>query len=273
MASLLTISGDKKDKEKDPKSILYMHECEEMGIRILPPDINESMDDWTPIPNHDPNQTGLGHIRYGIASIAGVSAKDLEIIKNHRPFTSFSDFLDKNMTMKLNKTKVVALIKSGCFDRFNGPKRNELLRQYYDYRGDTAIMQQIPGKTLKRDIIAYEREVLNMSVSVKSKWEMVADETEGCTVTAVIKELNPFKAKGTGKEHLKMIIETAEDEIQTLVFNKTYMKEIDNLKIGVKLRITGNKSGTDLIANRIVYLTKENEQFDFVTNDQYEVAN
>ncbi|NDF10452.1 MAG: DNA polymerase III subunit alpha [Actinobacteria bacterium] len=83
MAALLTSVRDDKDK-----SAQYLNECRRMGIKVLPPDVNESFADYTPI-NSD--------IRFGLAAIRNVGENVVASIAKNRSekgrYTSFSDFL------------------------------------------------------------------------------------------------------------------------------------------------------------------------------------
>lgn len=248
MAALLTVAEGKKDKHGDPKTIKYMRECEEMGIKILPPDINQSNAVWTPVD---------GSIRYGLAAIVGVSPPDAKIINAARPFTSFDQFL--GLRLKLNKIKMQALIKSGAFDSMNS-NRNLLLRQYFMFRDED--VSDMPAKTTKKDIIAYERELLGTTVSVKSRWQGIPDGKENIQMTGILVKVEPFKAKGTGKEHCRFTIETAEDEINGLVFNKTFLPIKDELQVGRRVTIVGNKSKEDYLANKVTFKTDEMEKWE-----------
>jgi DNA polymerase-3 subunit alpha len=234
-----------------------------MGIRILPPDINESNVSWTPIPNRDPDQKGIGLIRYGLGSIAGISADTVAEIVVKRPFNSVEEMLFCVNKTKINKSKVEALIKSGCFDRVMNPNRYLHWRNYLTSRGEP--VDDIPAKTLKRDILQFEKQYLGASVSVKSRWEQVPDGKENVSVTGIIQNVEPFVAKKTGVEHCRMMIETAEDEITVLVFNKLWRQHYADLQVGRKVQIRGNKSKTDLIANHIAYISQaiENWEVDF----------
>ncbi|SFJ65015.1 DNA polymerase-3 subunit alpha [Paenibacillus sp. UNC496MF] len=263
MAALLTISEGKKDKNGNPKSVGYMHECEEMGIRILPPDINQSNASWTPIPNTDPNMKGKGLIRYGLGSIAGISGDSVIEITNKRPYDNLEHMLFQVNRSKVNKTKVEALIKSGCFDSTMNPNRYLHWRTYIGSRGEA--YEDIPAKTMKRDILAFEKEYLGASVSVKSRWEMIPDGKEDVSMTGIVQKVEPFKAKKTGTEHCRIMIETAEDEVNVMVFNKLWKDHYADLQVGRKVQIRGNKSKMDLLADKITYVTQaiENWEVDF----------
>jgi len=250
MAALLTTSeGAKKDDV--PRSVIYMKECEEMGISILPPDINHSNDSWTPIPARE-GEEGKGKILYGLASIAGVSSKDVDVISKGRPFNDFDDFLVRNDSMKLNKTKVSNLIKSGSFDTLYN-NRYLLLRRYFERRGDASYME-IPAKTSKRDIIAFEREMLGTNVSVRSRWDTIEDGKKNVAFTGHITESKPFTAKSSGKVTGKARMETAEDDLSLVIFNKIWKKHESEFMIGRKIRVSGSRSGNDLIVDSITYV-------------------
>jgi DNA polymerase-3 subunit alpha len=87
MAALLTSVRDDKDK-----SALYLSECRRMGIKVLPPDVNESNVEYTPRGED---------IRFGLAAIRNVGEGVVNLIKKAREdkgrFDSFGDFLAKLM--------------------------------------------------------------------------------------------------------------------------------------------------------------------------------
>ena len=92
----------------------YTNECGKYGIRVLPPDINESE------MNFHASETGRGgHIRYGLLALKNVGEAFLRAILRERarkPFVSFEDFLERLSGHDLNKRQVEALIKAGAFD-------------------------------------------------------------------------------------------------------------------------------------------------------------
>ncbi len=99
-----------------PKMAEYTAECARYGIRVLPPDINESQ------MNFHASRTGRGgDIRYGLLALKNVGEAFLRAIlaeRRRKPFTSFEDFLDRLAGQDLNKRQVEALIKAGAFDGF-----------------------------------------------------------------------------------------------------------------------------------------------------------
>jgi len=116
MAALLSSVEGNTDK-----LAAYIGECREMGIQVLPPDINESEVEFTPV--------GEGTIRFGLAAIKHVGRAAVEAILEARrpgPFTSFFDFCQRLDPERVNRETVECLIKAGAFDRF-GPSRKALL--------------------------------------------------------------------------------------------------------------------------------------------------
>jgi len=250
MAALLTISEGKKDKNNENKNIRYMKECEQIGIKILPPDINQSKNSWTPIPYDKHDNNGIGAIRLGLTGIAGISKETVENILIGQPYHSMIEFLEKTNPSKVNKSKVINLIKSGAFDCID-TNRNKLLREFIAIKEED-YEETIPVNTTKKHIIQYERELLGMSLTYKSRWETIEDGKDNIQFTGILTEVNPFISK-KGQEHCRAKIETAEDEIQCLIFNKKWLNHQSYLINGRKVTFKGQKSGDSLIVNSIAY--------------------
>ncbi len=184
MAAQLTSIGDNKDK-----SAIYLAECRRMGIKVLPPDINES---------------GLyfaaagSDIRFGLGAIRNVGANVVQSIiatrKKKGRFTSFTDFLEKAELVCCNKRTIESLIKAGAFDSFGhtrlslnqvheeavdavtGLKRQEAIGQFDlfgSYSGTATQADNSPLAHLalrneewpRKDLLMHEREMLGLYVS------------------------------------------------------------------------------------------------------------
>ena len=179
MAALLTSVRDDKDK-----SALYLSECRRMGIKVLPPDVNESNVEYTPIGSD---------IRFGLAAIRNVGEGVVNLIKQAREskgrFTSFGDFLAKVDGAVCNKKTIESLIKAGAFDSLNATrkglmaihltaidsvseaKRAEAIGQFdlfgeVSESGISAVELDIPKEEWdKSTLLNYEREMLGLYVS------------------------------------------------------------------------------------------------------------
>src|SRR3989344_3350755 len=117
MASVLT--SERTDVER---IALLIEECRKMDIEVLPPNINESLKNFTVVPDQK-------KIRFGLLAIKSVGANIIDAIVNERKtngsFNSISDFVSRVNSKDLNKKSMEALIKSGAFDEFT--ERNQLL--------------------------------------------------------------------------------------------------------------------------------------------------
>ena len=115
MAALLT-----EDMGSQDKTIKNIAECKEMGIPILPPDINESQVDFAVVGDS---------IRFGLAAVKNVGIKAVEAIVDERerngPFTSLTEFCRRVDKSKVNKRVLEGLIQCGAFD-FTGVFRSRL---------------------------------------------------------------------------------------------------------------------------------------------------
>jgi len=119
MAALMTSVLDSAGKISG-----YIAECKELGIPVLPPDINHSEDNFTV--EGDAIRFGLGAVKnVGRSLIRAMSAKRAE----GGPFRSLEDFLQRMGEGELNKRAVENFIKCGAMDSF-GYHRSELLAVY-----------------------------------------------------------------------------------------------------------------------------------------------
>ena len=122
MAAVLTSVRDDKDK-----SALYLNECRRMGIKVLPPDVNESTANFTAVGTD---------IRFGLAAIRNVGHNVVEAIVTARQdkgrFVSFEDFLRKSPAVVCNKRTIESLIKGGSFDSLQHTRQG-LLRVHEAY--------------------------------------------------------------------------------------------------------------------------------------------
>ncbi len=96
---------------------LFVQETKEMGIEILPPDINESFETFTVVPN-----TQKPKIRFGLSAVKNVGENIVAIIieerKNGGKFTDCGNFIERIGHKDLNKKSIEALIKCGALDLF-----------------------------------------------------------------------------------------------------------------------------------------------------------
>ncbi len=119
MAALLTSEKGNRDKV-----IKHISVCKEMGINVLPPDINQSVLDFS---------VDGGNIRFGLAAVKNVGESAIESIIESRDkdgsFKSFLDFCSRVDLRKINKRVVESLIKCGAFDSL-GYRRRQLMENF-----------------------------------------------------------------------------------------------------------------------------------------------
>lgn len=119
MAAVMTAeSGDVE------KVAVMIHECKNMKIPVLPPNINESFGGFTCLPKDEGVFVDQDHksarIRFGLYTIKNLGTDIADAIieerKKNGAYKSITDFLDRIKHKNLNKKSMEALIKSGCFD-------------------------------------------------------------------------------------------------------------------------------------------------------------
>ncbi|MBS3812206.1 DNA polymerase III subunit alpha [Candidatus Bipolaricaulota bacterium] len=110
MSSLLTSVGGNEDKVEK-----YIKDCEDMGIKVLPPDVNESYLEFSPTPD--------GNIRFGLEAVKYVGSEPARAIVESRG-EGYSSFLGlcQRVGGSLNKEALESLIRVGAFDRFGTRK-------------------------------------------------------------------------------------------------------------------------------------------------------
>jgi DNA polymerase-3 subunit alpha len=255
MAALLTSVRDDKDK-----SAIYLNECRRMGIKVLPPDVNESDANFTPVGTD---------IRFGLTAIRNVGGNVVAGMVAAREeqgrFTDFADFMAKVPVPVCNKRVLESLVKAGAFDsmgytrRALSAKHEEAADQYIDLKRNEAIGQdslfgdldgdgfdaialQVPSLTEwdKRTLLAHERDMLGLYVSdhplnglehVLAKasdvtiGQLVTDEDrpEGSVVTvAGLVTSVVRKTTKKGDVYAVVTLEDLEGAINVMVFPRDY---------------------------------------------------
>jgi len=117
MAALLTSETGNTDK-----LLFYINACRDEGIKILPPDVNESFTSFSVVGDHE--------IRFGLAAVKNVGEAAVEAMITARnaggPFTTLDNFCERVDSRKVNKRVIESLIKCGAFD-WTGVHRAQLL--------------------------------------------------------------------------------------------------------------------------------------------------
>ncbi len=266
MAALLTSISDNKDKVRR-----FIGECRRMGIKVLPPDINESNSEFTPV--RDSLRFGLSAIRnLGTGAIAGI-IQEREI---NGPFKSLLDFCDRVDSSVLNKKTLESLIKSGAFDSF-GLTRNHMLKAYDTvaeiamdkkrlrgegqfslFEGEEALqlpeMEEITEELPRDQLLSYEKEMLGLYVtdhplmqfkSILSKYidcdiERLAECEDGDIkwVGGIINKVTKVLTR-KGDIMARIILEDLTGEVEVTIFPQTFAQFKDIIMEDLVLCVKG----------------------------------
>ena len=278
MAAL--ISSVMSTKDRVP---FYVNACNELGIEVLPPDVNESMTDFAVVG---------GKIRFGLNAVKGVGEGACRSIIAAReadgPFESIWDFAERVDPSVSNKRVLEALVKCGALP---GSRKAALevledaVRLGQQYQADRlagqgsifdlAPIEEIPRKhpTLSTDefdkgeLLRLEKEVLGLYVSehplsgIREQLRRKSDATIGeldrrrdgevVTVGGIVAALRHMTTK-RGDAMVFLRLEDVTGGVETVVFNSTYDKArelctTDRILI-VKARIDRKEGETKLVA-------------------------
>ena len=257
MAALLTSVGDSKDK-----MAVYLAECRRMGIRVLPPDVNESIGFFAAVGED---------IRFGLGAVRNVGTNVVEGIRAARDekgaFESFHDFLRKVPMHVANKRTIESLIKAGALDSLGSSRR--ALMEIHEDAVESAVSDkraaangqvgfdfdslwdepqaatQVPDRPEwgKREKLAFEREMLGLYVSdhplaglelqlAKHASTSIADLLEsettqdGDTVTlaGLVTSVQHRVARASGNAYGMIQLEDFSGEVTVMFMGKAYQE-------------------------------------------------
>ena len=279
MAALLTSVGDSKDK-----MALYLNECRRMGIKVLPPDVSQSIKYFAAVGED---------IRFGLGAVRNVGSNVVDGIVDSRdegPFSSFHDFLGRVPLHVANKRTVESLIKAGAFDSM-GDTRRALMEIHEDateaavdakrnaaqgaigFDFDSlydAAEEVMPAKVperpewTKKDKLAFEREMLGLyvsdhplaglevalakhastSINALTASEDVQDGDQ-VTVAGLVTSVQHRVAKASGNPYGMITVEDFSGEITVMFMGKTYLEFQYSLQADSILVVRGRVSKRD----------------------------
>ncbi|MEA1940439.1 MAG: DNA polymerase III subunit alpha, partial [Candidatus Caldatribacteriota bacterium] len=280
MASLLTSIMGINDKVA-----LYIRECQRMEIQILPPDINQSLIDFTVVGNNK--------IRFGMAAVKNVGEKAIRRIieerKRNSEYKSLFDFCQRVDLRLVNKRVIESLIKCGAFDSVRGKRSqllsvlDECLKQGQKYQkdkknGQTSIFDlfevnqkektnnssqcKLPNieEFSKNELLSMEKEMLGLYISQHPLKDYQKKLRDIITVTSneaanfpdkskviLAGIINKIKKKNTknGNPMAFINLEDLEGTIEVIVFPKVYEKNNNKIKKDEILVIEGSLDITE----------------------------
>ena len=117
MAALMTSVIDNSGKVAE-----YIYSCRQMGIKILPPDINKGEGNFS---------VDNGNIRYGLTAIKSIGRPVIQAIVEERelrgPYKNLKDFIERLSGKEVNKRTIESFIKAGVFDSFGGTRKQFMM--------------------------------------------------------------------------------------------------------------------------------------------------
>ncbi len=212
MAALMSSTMDRTDK-----TVEYISECSDMGIKILPPNINKSYYCFS-VEGKD--------IRFGLEAVKNLGHRFLVLLAEEREtngeYKSFMDFCERMSKKELNKRCVENLIKCGAFDCF-GAKRSQLLAVYEEtlsaisdenknnIEGQISLFEDEdesdasfvlpPLKELpKKDLLSLEKETMGIYLS-GHPLEDYKEELKRVSTTT-IQKINSLVSEGENGEYI-----------------------------------------------------------------------
>jgi DNA polymerase-3 subunit alpha len=290
MAALLTAEKDNTDK-----ILFYIGDCKSRGIKMLPPDVNESVRDFSVVADMT--------IRFGLAAVKNVGVNAIESMEVARaekgPFKSLFDFCDRVDSRKVNKRVVESLLKCGAFD-FTGAPRAALLAaldcamelaassqrdrlsgqsNIFDAMSedDSSSKQRLPDVSEwgERQLLAYEKESLGFYITGHplAQYEQLLSQyaTSDSADLAGVGDKKDVKIGGvvsklreiTTKRGDRMGFVTLEDlkgSVEVIVFSDVYAEAMQLIKSDQPIFVVGTSDtdgeNTKIIATRIMPIEK-----------------
>lgn len=148
--------------DNQDRIVFYLKECQKQNIRVLPPDINESFENFT---------VAREGIRFGLGAIKNVgfnTVKNIVAVRKQGPFTSLFDFCRRVDSGMMNRRMMENMIVTGCFDSL-GIKRREAL----------AVMD----------------ECLNLAVQIKQSESSQQQSLFGAETALVVEPVPPIRGE------------------------------------------------------------------------------
>lgn len=275
MAALMTSNYDNIDKIS-----LEIAECRRMGIKVLPPDVNESFLEFSVMPD-------TNDIRFGLSAIKNVGMGAIEAIVEAREsgdkFADVQDFAKRVSAQEVNRKVWEASIKSGAMDSFG--ERNQLLHNLdlitsyaskaqknalsgqIDIFGSMGVEDSLPALRLEippnqisnRERLSWEKELLGLYISshpLDDYAEYLKDKLVPLGLIASTHEGKTIRAGGmittvrkiTTKNNAVMAFVGIEDksgELELIVFPKAYEKNPGLWEPDTVLEVSGKINTKD----------------------------
>ncbi len=297
MAALMT-----SDQGDTDRLAIEINECNHMGIKVLPPDVNEGFVEFAVVPNKK-------QIRFGMAAVKGVGINAVEEVLRARSdgkFKTIEDFARRVSTSKFNKKAWESLIKSGGFDSlgdrsdilfnleliqsFASKIQKEASTGQTDLFGDVVESSAQPKISLQkaaklitdRQKLAWERELMGLYISAHpldnydsyfSEQTMplagMSSDLDGkkVTVGGIISRQRVILTK-SGSKMAFIGLEDKTGEAEVIVFPKIFEQLGDSLKQDVVIKVVGKINCQDRAGNLSSEVKVIADDISLVTDDE-----
>ncbi|HEX8390642.1 MAG TPA: DNA polymerase III subunit alpha, partial [Candidatus Saccharimonadales bacterium] len=280
MAALMTSDLDDTDR-----LAIEISECQHMGLKVLPPDVNQSFVEFGVV-------QGENQIRFGMAAVKGVGTGAVEEILRARedgPFESVADFVRRVSTRAVNRKAWESLVRAGAFDSFGN--RSDLLFNLEDIlaygaklqreaatdqadlfgglaeavKAPDLVLQPAPEQHAERERLQWERELLGLYLSshpLDPYDDYFAEQTvplsslkpehdrKAVIVGGVINSVRQIVTK-TGNKMAFVAMEDKSGEGEVVVFPNLY-EEVGKLLLQDEvIKVEGKISSTDREGNSL----------------------
>ena len=243
MAALMTSVLDNTSKVSE-----YIYTCRQMGIAILPPDINEGEGGFS--------VSGQA-IRYGLSAIKSIGRPMIDAIVEERkirgPFTTLKDFITRLSGREVNKRTIENFIKAGALDGLEGNRRQKMM--IYGSLLD-ALNQE------KKTTMAGQMTLFDIAPEEdKAEYEIKLPNVEEYDKEVLLgfeKEVLGIYISG---HPLEEYMERLKKNTNAVTTDFVLDEETGTLKVsdGAKVRIGG------MITDKVIKYTKSNKAMAFIT--------
>nr|MBU1327842.1 DNA polymerase III subunit alpha [Candidatus Omnitrophota bacterium] len=291
MTALLTSEKDNTDK-----IVEYIDEAERIGIKILPPDVNESYSNFTMINKNE--------IRFGLSAVKNVGEGSIESIiearKKYNRFSSLYEFCERTDSRLVNKKVLESLIKCGAFDSI-GLKRSQLMATLAEamdvavaahkesamgqmtFFMESSSLPKVPDmkEWPESQLLNFEKEMIGFYITGHplAVYEKIIKEYSTSTSAGlkgledgqkvwfggIINKIKNTVTKRTGEKMAIMMMEDMEGSVEALVFPNSYKNVsryiVLNTAIFVNGRLSLKEERLKIIVEEIIPISDARKRF------------
>lgn len=275
MAALLTSVVNNSNKITE-----YVYDCRQMGIEMLPPDVNEGEYQFS---------VSEGKIRYGMGAIKSIGKNVIDNVVSERekngPYKNLKDFIKRLSGKDANRRTVEALIKSGAMDCLEGTRKQKLAiyldvmgavqkekkdsiagqMSLMDFFGETVQKEfeiTLPdiGEFSKEELLSHEKDVLGIYISGHPLEEYEELLNKNITATTLQFQVEPTDQTEGARQDVSL----AEGQLQQLQLEKDKREKNDKVILTDKAIDKKRYVIGGIVVSERTTLTKKNQAMAFL---------